>query len=206
TGLVRFGVRELDPVTGRFTSRDPLRVAGGQTNLYLCADGNPFDWRDPTGTQVQVCSRPFIGSGPLSIDHAYLKTDKHTKGMDRDPNGMLLETKWRDEPDPNHPETECDEIDNVDEECVNQHLEANNALGSWGADFQYGPTLDPNTCWDAVWDVLDACSDGDWEVKDDGDDESAHGPIAEAARALDRFRKWQRKSRESVWDTLTGWL
>lgn len=200
TGLVHLGARELDPVTGRFTRRDPLRFAGGQTNLYLHADGNPVDWHDPSGTQVQVCSRPFIGSGPMSIDHAYIKTGKHAKGMDLDPNGTLFETKFKDEPYQNHPETECDEIENVDEACVNRHLEANNALGSWGADFE-GLELDPNTCWDAVWDTLDACSDGDWEVKDDGDDEEAHGPVADTFRALDKFRKWQGE----VWDSLTSW-
>jgi RHS repeat-associated protein len=201
TGLVHLGARVLDPVSGRFTTRDPLRFAGGQTNPYLHADGNPVDWHDPTGTTVEVCSRPFIGSGPMSIDHAYLKTDAHAKGMDRDPNGMLLETRFKDEPQLDHPETECDEIENVDEECVNRHLEANNALGSWGADFE-GGKLDPNTCWDVVWDTLDACSDGDWEVKDDGDDEEAHGPVADTFRALDKFRKWQGE----VWDSLTGWL
>ncbi|HSL59261.1 MAG TPA: RHS repeat-associated core domain-containing protein, partial [Acidimicrobiales bacterium] len=201
TGLVRFGVRELDPVTGRFTSRDPLRFAGGQTNLYLYADGNPFDWRDPTGTKVQVCSRPVpgLGSRPFSVDHVYLKTDTHAKGMDRDTSARNpFRTKWVDEPYPNHPETECDEIENVDEECVNQQLESDHSLGVYGFGVE-GGKLDPNVCWDAVWDALDACSDGDWEVKEDGDDESAHGPIAETARALDRFRKWQREVIGSAW-------
>ena len=34
TGLVHFGARDYDPVIGRWTTRDPLGFAGGDTNLY----------------------------------------------------------------------------------------------------------------------------------------------------------------------------
>ena len=34
TGLVRFGARDYDPVTARWTSKDPIRFAGGDANLY----------------------------------------------------------------------------------------------------------------------------------------------------------------------------
>nr|AYM54114.1 hypothetical protein [Chondromyces catenulatus] len=49
TGLVRFGVRDYDPETGRFTSRDPILFAGGQANLYLYAYGDPVNFGDPSG-------------------------------------------------------------------------------------------------------------------------------------------------------------
>ncbi|MBK9610008.1 RHS repeat-associated core domain-containing protein [Candidatus Amarobacter glycogenicus] len=34
TGLVRFGARDYDPQTGRWTAKDPIGFAGGDTNLY----------------------------------------------------------------------------------------------------------------------------------------------------------------------------
>jgi RHS repeat-associated protein len=34
TGLVRFGARDYDPVTARWTNKDPISFAGGDANLY----------------------------------------------------------------------------------------------------------------------------------------------------------------------------
>ena len=34
TGLVRFGFRDYDPDTGRWTAKDPIGFAGGDTDLY----------------------------------------------------------------------------------------------------------------------------------------------------------------------------
>ncbi len=48
TGLVRFLARDYDPVSGRWTARDPLRFKGG-TNLYMYANSDPISFRDPTG-------------------------------------------------------------------------------------------------------------------------------------------------------------
>jgi RHS repeat-associated protein len=49
TGLVRFGARDYDAVTGRWTVKDPVFFRGGQTNLYVYASNNSVDRRDPTG-------------------------------------------------------------------------------------------------------------------------------------------------------------
>jgi RHS repeat-associated core domain len=49
TGLVRFGLRDYDPATGRWTSRDPKLFAGGQMNLYAYAGNAPASLRDPSG-------------------------------------------------------------------------------------------------------------------------------------------------------------
>ncbi|HLK12957.1 MAG TPA: RHS repeat-associated core domain-containing protein [Candidatus Binatia bacterium] len=49
TGLVHMGAREYDPVTGRFTTPDPLRFAGAATNLYAYAGDDPLDRGDPLG-------------------------------------------------------------------------------------------------------------------------------------------------------------
>ena len=49
TGLVRFGARDYDPETGRWTSRDPMLFGGGDTNLYGYVLADPVNWIDPTG-------------------------------------------------------------------------------------------------------------------------------------------------------------
>ncbi|MEZ4315092.1 MAG: RHS repeat-associated core domain-containing protein [Polyangiaceae bacterium] len=49
TGLVRFGLRDYDPETGRWTTQDPIGISGGDTNLYAYVAGDPVNWADPTG-------------------------------------------------------------------------------------------------------------------------------------------------------------
>ena len=49
TGLIRFGYRDYDPETGRWTARDPIGFAGGDTNLYGYVLGDPVNFIDPIG-------------------------------------------------------------------------------------------------------------------------------------------------------------
>src|SRR5690606_971485 len=49
TGLVRFGARDYEPTTGRWTARDPVRLAGGK-NPYVYLSGAPTKAKDPGGT------------------------------------------------------------------------------------------------------------------------------------------------------------
>lgn len=49
TGFVRFGARDYDPRTGRWTVKDPILFYGGVTNLYSYVDGDPIDHLDPLG-------------------------------------------------------------------------------------------------------------------------------------------------------------
>ena len=49
TGLVHFGARDYDPVIGRWTTRDPLGFAGGDTNLYGYVLQDPVNGIDPLG-------------------------------------------------------------------------------------------------------------------------------------------------------------
>ena len=49
TGLIRFGYRDYDPATGRWTARDPIGFAGGDTNLYGYVLGDPVNFYDPDG-------------------------------------------------------------------------------------------------------------------------------------------------------------
>ncbi|GBC59953.1 hypothetical protein DENIS_0895 [Desulfonema ishimotonii] len=49
TGLVRFGYRDYDPDTGRWTAKDPILFAGGDTDLYGYCVNDPVNWIDPSG-------------------------------------------------------------------------------------------------------------------------------------------------------------
>jgi RHS repeat-associated protein len=49
TSLVRFGARDYDPRTGRWTAKDPSGFKGGDTNLYRYAFGEPVNFRDSNG-------------------------------------------------------------------------------------------------------------------------------------------------------------
>jgi RHS repeat-associated protein len=49
TNLIRFGYRDFDPETGRWTARDPIGFAGGDTNLYGYVASDPVNFVDPTG-------------------------------------------------------------------------------------------------------------------------------------------------------------
>ncbi|SKA97990.1 RHS repeat-associated core domain-containing protein [Paucidesulfovibrio gracilis DSM 16080] len=51
TGLVRFGWRDYDPDTGRFTAQDPMGAAGGDPDWYgYCLD-DPVNGVDPWGLE-----------------------------------------------------------------------------------------------------------------------------------------------------------
>ena len=49
TKLVRFGARDYDPETGRWTTKDPIDFAGGDTNLYGYCLNDPVNFRDENG-------------------------------------------------------------------------------------------------------------------------------------------------------------
>ena len=49
TKLVRFGARDYDAQTGRWTAKDPIGFAGLDSNLYAYALNDPVNFFDPTG-------------------------------------------------------------------------------------------------------------------------------------------------------------
>lgn len=57
TKFTRFGARDYDAETGRWTTPDPIDFAGGSANLYAYAFSDPVNFIDPTGT----LTLPFVG-------------------------------------------------------------------------------------------------------------------------------------------------
>jgi RHS repeat-associated protein len=49
TGLVRFGARDYDAATGRWTAKDPVGFAGGDGNVYAYVGNDPLNYVDPSG-------------------------------------------------------------------------------------------------------------------------------------------------------------
>ena len=49
TGLVRFGFRDYDPDVGRWTAKDPIFFAGGDSDLYGYVLSDPTSLIDPEG-------------------------------------------------------------------------------------------------------------------------------------------------------------
>ncbi|MDM8563232.1 RHS repeat-associated core domain-containing protein, partial [Candidatus Marithioploca araucensis] len=62
TQLTRFGARDYDSETGRWTAKDPILFAGGDTNLYGYVLDNPINWIDENGLEAAL-PVPATGGG-----------------------------------------------------------------------------------------------------------------------------------------------
>jgi RHS repeat-associated protein len=54
TKLTRFGARDYDAGVGRWTSKDPILFAGGQSNLYGYVANDPVNFFDPNGNHFII--------------------------------------------------------------------------------------------------------------------------------------------------------
>jgi RHS repeat-associated protein len=74
TKLVRFGARDYDAETGRWTAKDPILFAGGDTNLYGYVLNDPVNWVDPDGRNPFLLLRllsffmPLIDLQMMALD------------------------------------------------------------------------------------------------------------------------------------------
>ncbi len=70
TGLVRFGARDYDSETGRWTAKDPILFAGGDANLYGYVQNDPVNWVDTNGlTQKDIdCALILIKNTQKDLD------------------------------------------------------------------------------------------------------------------------------------------
>ncbi|HHW85535.1 MAG TPA: hypothetical protein GX400_04935, partial [Chloroflexi bacterium] len=75
TGLVRFGARDYDPETGRWTAKDPILFAGGDTNLYVYAMSDPMNYVDVGGLNPFNITRK-LSTGQKFFVKATTSSDK----------------------------------------------------------------------------------------------------------------------------------
>jgi len=73
TKLVRFGYRDYDALTGRWTAKDPILFGGGDPNLNAYVGNDPINWIDPFGLIVvnnedwPIFVKPESGSEEIGI-------------------------------------------------------------------------------------------------------------------------------------------
>lgn len=72
TRLVRFGLRDYDPETGRWTAKDPIGVTTAEANLYRYCYNDPVNRVDRQGTQ------PVPGGDPNAGWEAVTKIEQAT--------------------------------------------------------------------------------------------------------------------------------
>jgi uncharacterized protein RhaS with RHS repeats len=69
---VRFGARDYDAATGRWTAKDPIWFDGGSANLFEYVVGNPVNFIDSAGLS------PLEGQGTSSKGKAGNPVEKYT--------------------------------------------------------------------------------------------------------------------------------
>jgi hypothetical protein len=71
---VRFGARDYDPSMRRWTSKDPIRFDGKQSNLYVYVNNDPVNYRDPVGTDgsFSTVGGSWVFGGGLSAEAGIL--------------------------------------------------------------------------------------------------------------------------------------
>ncbi|OQX57118.1 MAG: hypothetical protein B5M52_08045 [Helicobacteraceae bacterium 4484_230] len=76
TKLTRFGYRDYDAETGKWTAKDPIGFNGGDTNLYGYVLGDPVNFIDPEG-KIAWVAIPIIVAGLQS----WLNAPTHSSGV-----------------------------------------------------------------------------------------------------------------------------
>jgi RHS repeat-associated protein len=150
TKLTRFGARDYDSITGRWSKKDPIGFSGRESNLYNYVHGSPLDRTDIWGLIVEVCSGDAENSilnvlAAIGIQHEWLRTGSKEVGL----GGTVLDTQAEDHSGfGNLPGSTCEQKPMVDEDCVNNELQVGQSFGVWI----------PGSCWIYVSAILAKCT------------------------------------------------
>jgi RHS repeat-associated protein len=74
--LVRFGARDYDPETGRWTAKDPIGFNGGDANLYMYVRNDPLIYKDPNGKIGIIVAGIIWGLSALTGGYVGYKIDE----------------------------------------------------------------------------------------------------------------------------------
>src|SRR5690606_5743820 len=123
SGLTRFGARDYDAYTGRWTAKDPIRWAGGDVNLYGYVANDPVNRVDPSGLYdgplgpVELWDDP-TDAVPKATSQQWL-WDALAFASDLTPSGCSREDIEKalggDDDEPVVDPTSCNARDNLDE-------------------------------------------------------------------------------------------
>jgi RHS repeat-associated protein len=83
TGLVRFGYRDYDPDIGRWTAKDPIFFAGGDTDIYGYCLNDPNNIVDPWGLMspwIGYTAEAIMGAGVVAITYGLLTSNPVVTG------------------------------------------------------------------------------------------------------------------------------
>lgn len=86
THLVRFGARDYDAETGRWTAKDPILFGGGDTNLYGYVVSDPVNWVDQNGLEPSYIER--VISGDIARQNIQKYSDLLERLRERDPDAI----------------------------------------------------------------------------------------------------------------------
>jgi RHS repeat-associated protein len=85
TKLVRFGARDYDAISGRWTCKDPIQFKGKQSNIYVYVNNNPTNNLDRLGLGDDPCDKRR-----REIQNAIDKVLERYNEMKADPSNLYL--------------------------------------------------------------------------------------------------------------------
>jgi len=119
TKLTRFGYRDYDATTGKWTAKDPIDFGGGDSNLYGYVLGDPVDFVDSNGLKLELCK---TGNGTEIGYHQFWRINESSIGFypKDDPQALPQEGEYKsDDPHQNDNDLSCEEYpDNTPGQCI----------------------------------------------------------------------------------------